>query len=45
MAKIEQATNVNLVSRISAGTYIKGEIISPNDMSAAFLPEPTLRAR
>ena len=32
MAKIEQAANVNLVSRISAGTYIKGEIISPNDL-------------
>ena len=32
MAKIEQAANVNLVSRISAGTYFKGEIISPNDL-------------
>ena len=32
MAKIEQAANVNLVSRISAGTYVKGEIISPNDL-------------
>ena len=31
MAKIEQAANVNLVSRISSGTYFKGEIISPND--------------
>ena len=32
MAKIEQAANVNLVSRISAGTYVKGEIVSPNDL-------------
>ena len=32
MAKIEQAANVNLVSRISAGTYFKGEIVSPNDL-------------
>ena len=32
MAKIEQAANVNLVSRISAGTWFKGEIISPNDL-------------
>ena len=32
MAKIEQAANVNLVSRISSGTYFKGEIISPNDL-------------
>ncbi len=32
MAKVEQAANVNLVSRISAGTYFKGEIISPNDL-------------
>ena len=32
MAKIEQSANVNLVSRISAGTYVKGEIISPNDL-------------
>ncbi len=32
MAKIEQAANVNLVSRISSGTYFKGEIVSPNDL-------------
>ena len=32
MAKIEQAANVNLVSRISTGTYVKGEIVSPNDL-------------
>ena len=32
MAKIEQAVNVNLVSRISSGTYFKGEIVSPNDL-------------
>ena len=32
MAKIEQSANVNLVSRISAGTYFKGEIVSPNDL-------------
>ena len=32
MAKIEQTANVNLVSRISSGTYFKGEIVSPNDL-------------
>lgn len=32
MAKVETTVNVNSVSRISAGTVIKGEIISPNDI-------------
>lgn len=32
MAKVETSVNVNSVSRISAGTVIKGEIISPNDI-------------
>ena len=32
MAKPEQTVNVNSISRISAGTVIKGEIISPNDI-------------
>lgn len=32
MAKVETTVNVNSVSRISAGTVIKGEIVSPNDI-------------
>lgn len=32
MAKIEPVVNVNSISRISAGTVIKGEIISPTDI-------------
>ena len=32
MAKVETIVNVNNVSRISAGTVIKGEIVSPNDI-------------
>ena len=32
MAKLEPVVNVNSISRISAGTVIKGEIISPNDI-------------
>lgn len=32
MAKIETTANVNAVSRISAGTVIKGEILSPSDI-------------
>ena len=32
MAKTETAVNVNSISRISAGTVIKGEIISPTDI-------------
>ena len=32
MAKIEPVVNVNSISRISAGTVIKGEIQSPNDI-------------
>ena len=32
MAKVETNVNVNSVSRISAGTVIKGEIVSPNDI-------------
>lgn len=32
MAKTEQILGVNSISRISAGTVIKGEIISPNDI-------------
>ena len=32
MAKVETSVNVNNVSRISAGTVIKGEIVSPNDI-------------
>ena len=32
MAKPETNLNVNSISRISAGTIIKGEIISPNDI-------------
>ena len=31
MAKTETTVNVNSISRISAGTVIKGEIVSPND--------------
>ena len=32
MAKTEPTVNVNSISRISAGTVIKGEIISPSDI-------------
>lgn len=32
MAKLEPEVNVNSISRISAGTIIKGEIISPYDI-------------
>lgn len=32
MAKIEMTSNVNAISRISAGTIIKGEIMSPCDI-------------
>ena len=32
MAKSEQTVNVNSISRISAGTVIKGEIYSPTDI-------------
>ena len=32
MAKLETEVNVNSISRISAGTIIKGEIISPSDI-------------
>lgn len=32
MAKIETALNVNSISRISDGTVIKGEILSPGDI-------------
>ena len=32
MAKSEPTLNVNSISRISAGTVIKGEIISPSDI-------------
>ena len=32
MAKTEQTVNVNSISRISAGTVIKGEILSPTDI-------------
>ena len=32
MAKVEPVVNVNSISRISAGTIIKGEIVSPNDI-------------
>ena len=32
MAKLESEVNVNAVSRISAGTIIKGEIVSPYDI-------------
>ena len=32
MAKTETVVNVNSISRISAGTVIKGEILSPTDI-------------
>lgn len=32
MAKTETTVNVNSISRISAGTVIKGEILSPGDI-------------
>lgn len=32
MAKTEQTVNVNSVSRISSGTYFKGELSSPYDL-------------
>lgn len=32
MSKAEQTINVNSISRISAGTNIKGEIVSPSDI-------------
>jgi cytoskeletal protein CcmA (bactofilin family) len=32
MAKTEPVVNVNSISRISAGTVIKGEILSPTDI-------------
>ena len=33
MAKVEMTVNVNSISRISSGTIIKGEIVSPYDIS------------
>ena len=32
MAKMEPVVNANSISRISAGTVIKGEILSPSDI-------------
>lgn len=32
MAKLEPVVNANAISRISAGTIIKGEILSPSDI-------------
>ena len=32
MAKVEPVVNANSISRISEGTIIKGEIVSPNDI-------------
>ena len=32
MAKTEPVVNVNSISRISAGTIIKGEVVSPTDI-------------
>ena len=32
MAKMEPVVNANSISRISAGTVIKGEIVSPSDI-------------
>ena len=32
MAKLETEVNVNSISRISAGTIVKGEIVSPYDI-------------
>ena len=32
MAKVEMTVNVNSISRISSGTIIKGEIVSPYDI-------------
>ncbi len=32
MAKVEQTVNVNSVSRISSGTFFKGEITSLSDI-------------
>lgn len=32
MAKTEQTVNVNSISRISSGTYFKGELSSPYDL-------------
>ena len=47
MAKPEQTVNVNSISRISAGTVIKGEIISPNDIriDGAFEGKVTSKGR
>ena len=45
MAKIEPVVNVNSISRISAGTVIKGEIISPCDIRIDGTFEGKLQAK
>lgn len=45
MAKIEMTSNVNAISRISAGTVIKGEIISPCDIRIDGTFEGKLQAK
>jgi cytoskeletal protein CcmA (bactofilin family) len=45
MAKIEITSNVNAISRISAGTVIKGEILSPSDIRIDGTFEGKLQAK
>ena len=45
MAKLETALNVNSISRISAGTVIKGEILSPCDIRIDGTFEGKLQAK
>lgn len=45
MAKIEMTSNVNAISRISAGTMIKGEIMSPCDIRIDGTFEGKLQAK
>ena len=45
MAKIEMTSNVNAISRISSGTVIKGEILSPCDIRIDGTFEGKLQAK
>ncbi|MBR5300837.1 MAG: polymer-forming cytoskeletal protein [Bacteroidales bacterium] len=45
MAKIEMTSNVNAISRVSAGTVIKGEIMSPSDIRIDGTFEGKLQAK
>jgi cytoskeletal protein CcmA (bactofilin family) len=45
MARLDMMPEGNTVSRISAGTVIKGEIISPNDIRIDCVFEGTLKVK